>query len=39
MPKILSKDRMQSFFLDLTRRCFGELGIRDSEVTGYVAKC
>lgn len=38
MPKILSKDRMQSFFLDMTRRCFGELGIRDSEVTGYVAE-
>ena len=37
MTKILSKDRLQGFFLDMTQQCFGELGIRDTEVTGYVA--
>ena len=37
MTKILSKDRLQGFFLNMTQRCFGELGIRDAEVTGYVA--
>ncbi len=37
MTNILSKDRLQGFFLDMTQRCFGELGIRDTEVTGYVA--
>ncbi len=37
MTKVLSKDRLQGFFLDMTQRCFGELGIRDTEVTGYVA--
>ena len=37
MTKIVSKDRLQGFFLDMTQRCFSELGIRDTEVTGYVA--
>ena len=37
MPRVLSKDRLQGFFQDMTQRCFGELGIRDAEVTGYVA--
>ena len=37
MTNILSKDRLQGFFLDMTQRCFGELGIRDAQVTGYVA--
>ena len=37
MTKIISKDRLQGFFLDMTQRCFGELGIHDTEVTGYVA--
>ena len=37
MSKILSRDRLQGFFLNMTQRCFGELGIRDAEVTGYVA--
>ena len=37
MTKIVSKDRLQGFFLDMTQQCFGELGIRDAEVTGYVA--
>jgi len=37
MTKMISKDRMQGFFLNMTQRCFGELGIRDAEVTGYVA--
>ncbi len=37
MTKMTSKDRLQGFFLNLTQRCFGELGIRDAEVTGYVA--
>lgn len=37
MTKTLSKDRLQGFFLNMTQRCFGELGIRDAEVTGYVA--
>jgi len=37
MTKTLSKDRLQGFFLNMTQRSFGELGIRDAEVTGYVA--
>ena len=37
MPNMLSKDRLQGFFHNMTRQCFGELGIRDAEVTGYVA--
>ena len=37
MTKTLSKDRLQGFFLNMTQRCFAELGIRDAEVTGYVA--
>ncbi len=37
MTKMISKDRLQGFFLNMTQRCFGELGIRDAEVTGYVA--
>ena len=37
MTKTISKDRLQGFFLNMTQRCFDELGIRDAEVTGYVA--
>ena len=37
VTKILSKDRLQGFSLNMTQRCFGEPGIPDAEVPGYVA--
>lgn len=37
MEKSVSKDRLNSFFLDMTRRSFHELGIADAQVTRYVA--
>ena len=33
----VSKDRLNNFFLDMTRRSFRELGIADAQVTRYVA--
>lgn len=37
MEKAVSKDRLNGFFLDMTRRSFFELGINDPQVTRYVA--
>jgi hypothetical protein len=37
MEKSVSRDRLNSFFLDMTRRSFLELGIADAQVTRYVA--
>jgi len=37
MEKRLSTDRLQSFFLSLTRQSFGQLGINDPPVVEYVA--
>jgi len=37
MEKAVSKDRLNGFFLDMTRRSFFELGINDAQVTRYVA--
>lgn len=37
MEKKLSTERLQAFFLDLTRRSFWQLGINDATVAGYVA--
>ena len=37
MEKTASTDRLNGFFLDMTRRSFFELGINDPQVTRYVA--
>lgn len=37
METSVSRDRLNSFFLDMTRRSFLELGIADGRVTRYVA--
>jgi len=37
MEKKLSTEKLQTFFLDLTRRSFWQLGINDATVSGYVA--
>ena len=37
MEKKLPTDRLQGFFLDLTRQSFGQLGINDATVARYVA--
>ena len=37
MEKKISGDRLQGFFLNLTRRSFWQLGINDATVAGYVA--
>lgn len=38
MEKKISGDRLQNFFLDLTRQSFWQLGINDATVAGYVAE-
>lgn len=38
MEKKISGDRLQGFFLNLTRRSFWQLGINDATVAGYVAE-
>lgn len=37
MENAVSKNRLNGFFLDMTRRSFFELGINDPQVTRYVA--
>ena len=37
MERKVSTDRLQSFFLDMTRQSFWQLGINDATVAGYVA--
>ncbi|TAJ91380.1 hypothetical protein EPO44_14555 [bacterium] len=37
MEKRISSDRLQNFFLNLTRQSFWQLGINDATVAGYVA--
>lgn len=37
MGKRMGSDRLQNFFLDLTRQSFSQLGINDATVAGYVA--
>lgn len=37
MEKKISGDRLQGFFLNLTRQSFWQLGINDATVAGYVA--
>lgn len=36
MEKRITSDRLQSFFLNLTRQSFWQLGINDATVAGYV---
>lgn len=38
MEKRISSDRLQNFFLNLTRQSFWQLGINDATVAGYVAE-
>jgi hypothetical protein len=35
--RILDRNKLKSFFHDVVRQCFGQWGINDSTVTGYVA--
>lgn len=37
MEKRITSDRLQNFFLNLTRQSFWQLGINDATVAGYVA--